>query len=65
MDVCRHTGVSVPECSCGACVQALIDRHGPAGQAAEAGNAGGAPIASISARRLASKLRSLGHRRAA
>jgi hypothetical protein len=29
MTVCSHTGVSQPECSCRACVQAQIERHMP------------------------------------
>jgi hypothetical protein len=29
MSVCSHTGVSVPECSCRACLQAQIERHMP------------------------------------
>jgi hypothetical protein len=29
MTVCSHTGLSVPECSCRACVQAQIERHMP------------------------------------
>ena len=29
MTVCSHTGISVPECSCRACVQAQIERHMP------------------------------------
>jgi hypothetical protein len=29
MSVCSHTGVSVPECSCRACIQAQIERHMP------------------------------------
>jgi hypothetical protein len=29
MNVCPHTGVSVPECSCRACLQAQIERHMP------------------------------------
>jgi hypothetical protein len=29
MTTCPHTGISVPECSCRACVQALIERHMP------------------------------------
>jgi hypothetical protein len=27
MTVCPYTGVSLPECSCSACVEALIERH--------------------------------------
>ena len=30
MTVCSHTGISVPECSCRACLQAQIERHMPA-----------------------------------
>jgi hypothetical protein len=30
MTVCSHTGISLPECSCRACVQAQIERHAPA-----------------------------------
>ena len=29
MNVCSYTGVSVPECSCRACLQAQIERHMP------------------------------------
>jgi hypothetical protein len=29
MNVCTNTGVSVPECSCRACLQAQIERHRP------------------------------------
>jgi hypothetical protein len=29
MTVCSHTGISVPECSCRACVEAQIERHQP------------------------------------
>jgi len=29
MNVCTNTGVSVPECSCRACLQAQIERHMP------------------------------------
>jgi hypothetical protein len=29
MNVCTNTGVSVPECSCKACLQAQIERHRP------------------------------------
>ena len=29
MTVCTHTGLSVPECSCRACIQAQIERHMP------------------------------------
>jgi hypothetical protein len=29
MTVCTHTGISVPECSCRACLTAQIERHMP------------------------------------
>jgi hypothetical protein len=29
MTVCSHTGITVPECSCSACIQAQIERHMP------------------------------------
>jgi hypothetical protein len=29
MTVCSHTGITVPECSCQACLQAQIERHAP------------------------------------
>ena len=29
MTVCTNTGISVPECSCRACLQAQIERHMP------------------------------------
>ena len=29
MTLCSHTGITVPECSCRACVQAQIERHMP------------------------------------
>jgi phosphoribosyl 1,2-cyclic phosphodiesterase len=29
MTVCSTTGISVPECSCRACLQAQIERHMP------------------------------------
>jgi len=29
MTVCSNTGISVPECSCRACLQAQIERHMP------------------------------------
>jgi hypothetical protein len=30
MTLCSHTGITVPECSCQACLQAQIERHAPA-----------------------------------
>ena len=29
MTVCSNTGISVPECSCRACLEAQIERHMP------------------------------------
>jgi hypothetical protein len=29
MTVCSHTGITVPECSCSACIQAQIEQHMP------------------------------------
>jgi hypothetical protein len=29
MTVCTNTGISVPECSCRACLEAQIERHMP------------------------------------
>jgi hypothetical protein len=29
MTVCSNTGISVPECSCRACLEAQIERHQP------------------------------------
>ena len=29
MTVCSNTGITVPECSCRACLQAQIERHMP------------------------------------
>jgi hypothetical protein len=29
MTVCSTTGITVPECSCRACLTALIERHSP------------------------------------
>lgn len=30
MTTCSHTGITVPECSCQACVKRLIEQHMPA-----------------------------------
>jgi hypothetical protein len=30
MRICPHTGVTIPECSCAACVEDQIRRHQPA-----------------------------------
>ncbi len=51
MNVCSHTGVSVPECSCRACLQAQIERHKQSLLTATAGpriEGGAEPIASPS-----------------
>ena len=36
MNACQHTGISVPECSCRECLQALTQRHAPSLLAHEA-----------------------------
>jgi phosphoribosyl 1,2-cyclic phosphodiesterase len=36
MTVCSHTGISVPECSCRACLEAQIERHMPSFSGADA-----------------------------
>ena len=36
MPTCPHTGITIPECSCAACVEAQIRRHQPALLAMEA-----------------------------
>jgi hypothetical protein len=66
MTVCSHTGITVPECSCQACLQAQIERHMPSLLEAEAGNTGSTiEMAALRRRRirLAGRLRRL--RRAA
>jgi hypothetical protein len=30
LEYCKNTGVSIPECSCHACLMRLISRHAPA-----------------------------------
>jgi hypothetical protein len=47
MTVCSHTGISVPECSCRACVQAQIERHSPS--LLDAGSENIAPTAEMPA----------------
>jgi hypothetical protein len=45
MTVCSHTGISLPECSCRACLQAQIERHIPLLDATQAD----APTVEVSA----------------
>ena len=66
MTVCPHTGVSLPECSCSACVEALIERHKPLPETSP----DTVEMAAVSARplgrlRLTGRLRGLRQRRAA
>jgi hypothetical protein len=35
MGICPHTGLTIPECSCGVCLEAQMRRHRPNGAAAE------------------------------
>ena len=79
MTVCSNTGLSVPECSCRACIQAQIERHMPSlpdtgehnlrmietGEHGVALQADGALVARFSRLRLASRLRRRRLRRAA
>jgi len=60
MTTCPHTGITVPECSCRACLQALIERHMPQAVATipSASEAVPTPIAAAPSRRLA-RLRGL------
>jgi hypothetical protein len=30
MDTCRHSGISIPECACPACLERLLDTFAPA-----------------------------------
>ena len=47
MTVCSNTGISVPECSCRACLEAQIERHMPSLLDVEATSA--APTVEIAA----------------
>ncbi|MEA2468486.1 MAG: hypothetical protein QOJ57_2612, partial [Thermoleophilaceae bacterium] len=29
LDRCRHTGLTIPECSCADCLRSLVERHAP------------------------------------
>jgi hypothetical protein len=55
MTVCSHTGISVPECSCRACLQAQIERHMPS--LLDADIAGSAPTIEMAAVSSLSRLR--------
>ena len=35
MSICPHTGLTIPECSCSACLEAQMRRHRPNGAEAE------------------------------
>jgi hypothetical protein len=48
MTVCSHTGISVPECSCRACLQAQIERHMPSLLNADASTAPTVEMAAVS-----------------
>ncbi len=67
MTVCSHTGISVPECSCRACLQAQIERHMPSLLEADVGSSAPtiemAAVSSLSRLRFGRRLRRL--RRAA
>ena len=66
MTVCPHTGVGVPECSCDACVQALIERHMPSPTAAaDTAEIVATNVRAIRRLRLPSRLRERRRRRAA
>ena len=63
MTVCSHTGITVPECSCSACIQAQIERHMPSLLAGSEGELTMEPDGTVVAGRfprfrLASRLRS-------
>ena len=62
MTVCSNTGISLPECSCRACLQAQIEHHMPSLLEADVNNA--APTVEMAAIRrtrirLAGRLRRL------
>jgi hypothetical protein len=63
MPACPHTGLTVPECSCKACLQALLEQHAPGG--ADQTEATEGMIEPLRRRRLGRGLRHLRHRRAA
>jgi 3-phenylpropionate/cinnamic acid dioxygenase small subunit len=55
MTVCSNTGISVPECSCRACLQAQIERHMPS--LLNADTADGTPTVEMAAISTLSRLR--------
>jgi hypothetical protein len=63
MTVCSHTGISVPECSCRACLEAQIERHMPSLLDADAASTAPtiemAALGRLSRFRLAGRLRRL------
>ena len=69
MTVCSHTGITVPECSCSACIQAQIERHMPSlldtGEHELTIEPDGAVVARFPGLRFASRLRRRRVRRAA
>jgi hypothetical protein len=66
MAVCDQTGVTVPECSCRACLQSLLDQHAPGTPPQpEATEATEIEVGRHRRLPLASRLRDLRHRRAA
>jgi hypothetical protein len=69
MTVCSHTGLSVPECSCRACLVAQIERHMPSlletGEHDIAIDAEGAVVTRFPRLRLGTRLRRRRIRRAA
>jgi hypothetical protein len=69
MTVCSNTGLSVPECSCHACVKAQIERHMPSlldtGEHEVTIDADGAVVARFPRLRLGSRRRRRRFRRVA
>lgn len=61
MAACPHTGITVPECSCRSCLQALLEQHAPA----EADQTEATEVEPFRRRRLGSRLRRLRLRRVA
>ena len=61
MAACPHTGITVPECSCRSCLQALLEQHAPD----EADQTETTEIESFRRRRFGARLRRLRLRRVA
>ena len=63
MTVCSNTGITVPECSCRACLQAQIERHMPSLLGVDAGSTAAtvemAAVSSLARLRFARRLRRL------